>query len=163
MLLGLRPFRVGDYVEFASTVGTVDEIGVFVTRMHSPDNVGLIVPNSQVWGSAIRNYAQNDTRRIDLVFGISYDDNMDTAVRLVTELIEADERFLKDPAPLVAVAELADSSVSLYVRPWVKREDYFAASLDLTRKVKERFDADGISIPFPQREVHMVQAQPDAA
>jgi len=163
LLLVLRPFRVGDYVEFASTAGTVDEIGVFVTRMHSPDNVGLIVPNSQVWGSSIRNYNQYDTRRIDLVFGISYDDNMDTAVRLVTELIEADERFLKDPAPLVAVAELADNSVNLYVRPWVKREDYFAASLDLTRRVKERFDADGISIPFPQREVHMVQAQPDAA
>lgn len=163
LLLVLRPFRVGDYVEFASTAGTVDEIGVFVTRMHSPDNVGLIVPNSQVWGSSIRNYARYDTRRIDLVFGISYDDNMDTAIRLVTELIEADERFLKDPAPLVAVAELADNSVNLYVRPWVKREDYFAASLDLTRRVKERFDADGISIPFPQREVHMVQAHPEPA
>ncbi len=163
LLLVLRPFRIGDYVEFASTAGTVDEIGLFVTRMHSSDNVGLIITNSQVWGSAIKNYAQNDTRRIDLVFGISYGDNMDKAVRVVTDLIEADERFLKDPEPLIAVAELADSSVNIYARPWVRSEDFFTAKLDLTRKVKERFDAVGISIPFPQREVHMVRAKLEAA
>ena len=163
LLLVLRPFRVGDFVEFASTAGSVDEIGLFVTRMHTPDNVGLIVPNSQIWGSAIKNYAQNVTRRIDLVFGISYGDSMDKAVQLVTALIEADERFLKDPEPFVAVAELADNSVNIYARPWVKREDFFAAKLDLTRKVKERFDAENISIPFPQRQVHMVQMQTKAA
>lgn len=163
LLLVLRPFRVGDFVEFASTSGSVDEIGLFVTRMHTPDNVGLIVPNSQIWGSAIKNYAQNDTRRIDLTFGISYGDNMDKAVQLVTDLINADERFLKDPEPLVAVAELADSSVNIYARPWVRREDFFAAKLDLIRKVKERFDSEDISIPFPQHEVHMVQMQPKSA
>jgi len=163
LLLVLRPFRVGDYVEFASTSGSVDEIGLFVTRMHTPDNVGLIVPNAQIWGSAIKNYAQNDTRRIDLTFGIGYGDDMDKAVRLVTELIAADERFLKDPEPFVAVAELADSSVNIYVRPWAKREDQFAARLDLIKNVKERFDAENISIPFPQRQVHMVQMQTKAA
>jgi small conductance mechanosensitive channel len=163
LLLVLRPFRVGDYVEFASTGGSVDEIGLFVTRMHTPDNVGLIVPNSQIWGGAIRNYSQNDTRRVDLVFGISYGDNMDKAVQLVTELINADDRFLKDPEPLVAVAELADSSVNIYVRPWVRRTNYFAAKLDLTRKVKERFDSADITIPFPQQDVHMVQTQTKAA
>jgi small conductance mechanosensitive channel len=150
-------------VEFASTEGTVDEIGMFVTRMHTPDNVGLIVPNSHIWGSSIKNFAQNDTRRVDLIFAISYGDDMDKAVQLVTDLIDADERFLKDPAPLVAVAELADSSVNIYARPWVRRENFFAAKLDLTRKVKERFDNEGITIPFPQQEVHMVQVQPKAA
>ena len=163
LLLVLRPFRVGDFVEFASTSGSVDEIGLFVTRMHTADNVGLIVPNAQIWGSAIKNYAQNDTRRIDLTFGIGYGDDMDKAVRLVTELIAADERFLKNPEPFVAVAELADSSVNIYVRPWAKREDHFAAKLDLIKNVKERFDAENISIPFPQRQVHMVQMQPTAA
>jgi small conductance mechanosensitive channel len=163
LLLILRPFRVGDFVEFGSAAGSVDEIGLFVTRMHTPDNVGLIVPNAQIWGSAIKNFAQNDTRRIDLVFAIGYGDNMDKAVRLVSELIEADERFLKDPQPLVAVAELADSSVNIYARPWVKREDFFAAKLDLTRKVKESFDAEDISIPFPQQDVHLVRMRADAA
>lgn len=105
----LRPFRVGDFVEFASTAGSVDEIGLFVTHMHTPDNVGLIVPNSQIRGSAIKNFTQNDTRRIDLTFGIGYGDDMDKAVRLATELIAADERFLKDPEPFVAVAEHADA------------------------------------------------------
>ncbi len=163
LLLVLRPFRVGDYVEFASIGGTVDEIGLFVTRMHAPDNVGLIVPNSHIWGSAIRNYAQNETRRIDLTFSISYGDDMDEAVRLVRELIEADDRFLKEPEPLVAVAELADSSVNIYARPWVRRENFFAAKLDLTRKVKELFSSSGITIPFPQREVHNVQMQSKVA
>jgi len=163
LLLVLRPFRVGDFVEFASTSGSVDEIGLFVTRMHTPDNVGLIVPNAQIWGSSIKNYAQNNTRRIDLTFGIGYGDDMDKAVQLVTDLINADERFLKNPEPLVAVAELADSSVNIYARPWVRREDFFAAKLDLIRKVKERFDSEDITIPFPQHEVHMMQMQPKSA
>ncbi len=163
LLLVLRPFRIGDLVEFASCTGIVDEIGLFVTRLHAPDSIALIIPNSQVWGSVIRNYAQNDTRRIDLVFGISYSDNMEKAIRLINEVIEADDRFLKEPQPLVAVAELADSSVSLFVRPWVARDNFFAAKLDLTRKVKGRFDAEGISIPFPQQDVYMHQLDARAA
>lgn len=162
MLLVLRPFKVGDLVDFGVT-GTVDEIGIFVTRMHTLDNIAMTVPNSQIWGSAIKNFAHNPTRRIDMVFGIGYGDDMGKAVRLIHEVIAGDERFLKDPEPLVAVAELADSSVNIYARPWVNRADYFAVKLDFTRRVKERFDAEGISIPFPQRDVHLFQQQPKAA
>lgn len=163
MLLVLRPFRVGDFVEFGATLGTVDEIGLFVTTMHAPDNIAMIVPNSQVWGNTIRNYGLNDTRRVDMVFGISYSDDMDKAIGIIKALIEADQRCLKEPEPLVAVAELADSSVNIYARPWVNRADFFATKLDLTKKVKQRFDAEGISIPFPQQDVYMHQVQAKAA
>ncbi|HUU72144.1 MAG TPA: mechanosensitive ion channel domain-containing protein [Burkholderiales bacterium] len=163
MLLVLRPFRVGDVIEFGSTLGIVDEIGLFVTSMHRPDNIAMVVPNSQIWGNTIMNYGTNATRRIDLVFGISYSDDMEKATSIINGVIEADSRCLKDPAPLVAVAELADSSVNIYARPWVNSEDFFATKLDLTRKVKERFDAQGISIPFPQQDVHMHQVQAKAA
>ncbi|UCD67811.1 MAG: mechanosensitive ion channel [Betaproteobacteria bacterium] len=163
MLLVLRPIRVGDVVEVGAMLGTVDEIGLFVTSMNTPDNIAVVIPNSQIWGSAIKNFTQNDTRRVDMVFGISYSDDMEKAVAIVSSLIKSDERFLKDPEPLVAIAELADSSVNIYARPWVNRTDFFAAKLDLTRKVKERFDAEGVSIPFPQRDVHMHQMTPQAA
>lgn len=163
MLLVLRPFRVGDLVEFGSTLGTVDEIGLFVTSMRTPDNIGMVVPNSQVWGNSIRNYSANDTRRLDMTFSIDYSDDMDKATAIIKSLIEADERFLKEPEPLVAVAELADSAINLYVRPWVRRENVLAARLDLTKRVKERFDAEGISIPFPQQEVRMYQMPAKAA
>ncbi len=163
MLLVLRPFRVGDVIEFGSTLGVVDEIGLFVTSMHRPDNIAMVVPNSQIWGNTILNYGLNDTRRIDMIFGISYSDDMEKAVAIIKAVIEADERCLKEPAPLVAVAELADSSVNIYARPWVKREDFFATKLDLTRKIKERFDAEDISIPFPQQDVHMYQVPAKAA
>lgn len=162
MLLVLRPFKVGDLVDIGFT-GTVDEIGIFVTRMHTLDNIAMTVPNAQIWGSAIKNFAHNPTRRIDMVFGIGYGDDMGKAVRLIHEVIAGDERFLKDPEPLVAVAELGDSAVNIYARPWVNRADYFATKLDFTRKVKERFDAEGISIPFPQRDVHLFQQQATAA
>jgi small conductance mechanosensitive channel len=163
MLLVLRPFRVGDVIEFSGTLGIVDEIGLFVTKMHRPDNIAMMVPNSQIWGTAIMNYGANATRRIDMVFGISYSDDMEKATSIISKLIEADARCLKDPAPLVAVAELADSSVNIYARPWVNSEDFFNTKLDLTRKVKEHFDAEGISIPFPQQDVHMHQVQTKAA
>jgi small conductance mechanosensitive channel len=163
MLLILRPIRVGDFVDVGSTMGTVDEIGLFVTSMHTPDNIAMVIPNSQIWGTTIKNFTRNDTRRVDMVFGIGYSDDMDKAVHIINSLIAADERFLKDPEPLVAIAELADSSVNIYARPWVNRTDFFAAKLDLTRKVKESFDAQGISIPFPQRDLHLYQEPPKAA
>ncbi|UCH46620.1 MAG: mechanosensitive ion channel [Betaproteobacteria bacterium] len=163
MLLVLRPIRVGDVVEVGGMLGKVEEIGLFVTSMNTPDNIAMVIPNSQIWGSSIKNFTQNDTRRVDMVFGISYSDDMERAVTIVNSLIASDERFLKEPEPLVAIAELADSSVNIYARPWVNRADFFAAKLDLTRKVKERFDAEGISIPFPQQEVHMHQLGPKAA
>lgn len=163
MLLVLRPFRVGDVVEFGSTLGVVDEIGLFVTSMHTPDNIAMIVPNSQVWGNTIMNYGLRDTRRVDLVLGIGYADDMEKAVTIVKSVINEDGRILEDPEPLVAIAELADSSVNIYARPWVKREDFFTVKLDLTRRIKERFDAEGISIPFPQRDVHMYHVPAPAA
>ncbi len=163
MLLALRPIRVGDFVEVGSTLGAVSEIGLFVTSLNTPDNIAVVIPNSQIWGTAIKNYTRNDTRRVDMVFGISYSDDMEKAVAIVNALIEQDQRFLKEPAPLVAIAELADSSVNIYARPWVNRADFFAAKLDLTKKVKQRFDAEGISIPFPQRDVHVHQVALDAA
>jgi small conductance mechanosensitive channel len=162
MLLAMRPFKVGDHVDFG-TGGTIDEIGLFVTTMHTPDNIAMIVPNAKIWGNVIKNYGKNDTRRIDMVFGIGYGDDMDKAIRIIEEVIAAEPRFLKDPVPLVKVAELADSSVNIYARPWVNRGDFFAAKLDFTKKVKERFDAERISIPFPQRDVHLIQAQSKAA
>lgn len=163
MLLMLRPIRVGDVVEVGSMLGTVNEIGLFVTTMNTPDNIAVVIPNSQIWGTAIKNFTQNDTRRVDMVFSVGYSDDLDKAVTIVNELIAADARFLTDPEPLVAVAELADSSVNIYARPWVNRADFFAAKLDLTKRVKERFDAAGISIPFPQQEVHMHQVTQKAA
>jgi len=162
-LLILRPIRVGNFVDIGSTLGTFDEIGLFVTSMHTPDNIAMVIPNSQIWGTTIKNFTQNDTRRVDMVFGISYSDDMDKAIHIISSLIAADERFLKEPEPLVAVAELADSSVNIYARPWVNRTDFFAAKLDLTKKVKERFDAEGVSIPFPQRDVHIYKAAAEAA
>jgi small conductance mechanosensitive channel len=162
MLLAMRPFKIGDYVDFG-TGGTVDEIGLFVTTMHTPDNIAMVVPNSKIWGNVIKNYSMNDTRRIDMVFGIGYGDDMDKAIRIIEEIIAAEPRFLKDPAPLVKVAELADSSVNIYARPWVNRADFFAAKLDFTKAVKERFSAEGVSIPFPQRDVHLVEERRTAA
>jgi small conductance mechanosensitive channel len=162
MLLALRPFKVGDYVDFGDS-GVVDEIGLFVTRMHTVDNIAMTVPNSKIWGNVIRNYAVNETRRIDLVFGIGYGDDIDKAIGIIRDTIAGDPRLLKDPEPLVAVAELADSSVNLYARPWVARADFFAAKLDLMKKVKERFDAEGITIPFPQRDIHHYEMPRKAA
>ncbi len=158
MLLVFRPFKVGDFVDFG-TAGIVDEIDLFVTHMHTPDNIAMIVPNSKIWGNVIKNFAKNDDRRIELVFGIGYDDDMDKAVRVIKEIVAADSRCLKEPEPLVAIAELGDSSVNIFARPWVKRTDFLATKLDLTRKVKERFDAEGITIPYPQRDVHLFEAK----
>lgn len=163
VLLSLRPFKVGDFIECGSLMGIVDEIGLFVTRMHTVDNIAMSVPNSQLWGSEIKNYTTNDTRRMDMVFSISYSDDMDKAMQIVKQVIEEDDRFLKDPEPLVAVAELGDSSVNIFARPWVKRTDFWFAKLDFTKKVKQRFDAAGITIPFPQRDVHLFQESRPAA
>lgn len=157
MLLAFRPFKVGDAVDFG-TLGIVDEIGLFLTRMHTPDNIAMWVPNSKIWGNVILNFAENDTRRVDLVFGISYGDDINKAIQIIQEAIKAEPRFLKDPAPLVAVGELSDSSVNLFARPWVKRTEFLDAKLAFTKAVKERFDAEGITIPFPQRSVHVISS-----
>lgn len=155
MLLIFRPFRTGDFVEVGSTTGTVQVIGVFSSILHTLDNVRVIVPNSAVYGQTIKNYSFNDQRRIDLVIGVSYDDNLNTVVGTIEKVLKSDSRVLDDPGPFIGVIELADSSVNLAVRPWVKREDFWQTKCDLTRKLKESLEEAGCSIPFPQRDVHM--------
>jgi small conductance mechanosensitive channel len=157
MLLTLRPFRIGDFIIAGGTSGVVDEISLFTTQLHTPDNVFVMVPNSSVWGSEIKNFSRNDTRRNDMVFGIGYSDDIDKAMTVLKRILEDDERVLKDPAPMIAVSELGDSSVDFVVRPWCKKEDYWALRFDIIKKVKQTFDKEGISIPFPQRDVHLFQ------
>ncbi|MEO1481724.1 MAG: mechanosensitive ion channel domain-containing protein [Myxococcota bacterium] len=157
LILFFRPFKVGDYVEAGGTAGTVKEIAIFSTTFNTPDNKKIIVPNASVTGGNITNYSAMDTRRIDFVFGIGYSDDLKKAKNLLVEIVSADERVLKDPAPVVAVSELADSSVNFVVRPWVKTADYWDVYFAITEEVKLRFDAEGISIPFPQTDVHLHQ------
>ena len=155
MIIIFRPFKIGDYIEAGGTAGVVDEIGLFATLMHSPDNKRVIVPNASILGGNITNVSALPTRRVDLVFGIGYDDNIGQARDIIQAVIGADERILKDPEPSIAVGELGDSSVNINVRPWVNAGDYWPVRADLLETVKVRFDEAGISIPFPQRDVHM--------
>lgn len=155
MLLILRPFKVGDAVSIGGTMGIVDEITFFTTEMHSFDNIGISMPNSRVWGNEIQNLNRFPTRRVDMEFGIGYGDNMDKAMKIIKEILDADERVLKEPEPLIAIGNLGDSSVDIRVRPWAERSNVWPLRYDITKKVKERFDEEGISIPFPQRDVHM--------
>ncbi len=163
MLIIFRPFKRGDYVEAGGVSGVVEEVAIFNTVMKTPDNRKVIVPNGDIVGGAITNYSAHDTRRIDLVFGIGYDDDIRKAKATLERLVGEDERILKDPAPTVAVSELADSSVNFVCRPWVKTADYWDVRGDLMEKVKLTFDAEGISIPFPQQDVHMHTVNAPAA
>lgn len=155
LIIIFKPFKIGDFVEMAGTAGVIENIMIFTTEMKTGDNKKVIVPNSSVLGGIITNYSANDTRRVDLVMGIGYNDDIDKAKGVLAELINADERVLKDPAPLIAVSELADSSVNFVVRPWVKSADYWGVYFDLTEAVKKRFDQEGISIPYPQQDIHL--------
>jgi small conductance mechanosensitive channel len=156
MLLLFRPFKVGDYVDVAGVAGTVKNIAVFTTTLATPDNVRIEVPNSKIYGGIIKNYAGYDTRRVDLTVGISYNDDMAKAIEVIRGVVAAEARVLAEPAPTIAVAELADSSVNLVVRPWVDRGDYWAVRFDLIQGIKNALDAAGIEIPFPQRTVTMI-------
>lgn len=158
MLLTFRPFKVGDFVELGGVKGSVKEIGIFNCVLAAPDNVQIRVPNSGVFGETITNYSAHDTRRIDLVVGVGYDDDLGVAVRTCMDVINADPRVLADPAPLVAVDEMGDSAVNLVVRPWAKTDEYWAVRRDLVRALKENLEAAGCSIPYPQRDVHLFQA-----
>jgi small conductance mechanosensitive channel len=155
MLLVFRPFKIGDYVEISGQSGTVQAINLFVTELATPDNKQIIVPNSNIWGQAVVNYSYHATRRLDLAIGISYGDDIDHAIRVVNEILDAESRALKDPEPLIAVANLGDSSVDLTIRIWVNAADYWNLKFDLTKRLKQAFDAKGIGIPFPQMDVHV--------
>jgi small conductance mechanosensitive channel len=157
LMIIFRPFKVGDFIEGAGVAGTVEEIQIFTTQLKTPDNKTIIVPNSKISGDNIVNYTAKGTRRVDMVVGIGYESDIDKAREILEELVTSDERVLKDPAHKIGVVELADSSVNFVVRPWVNLADYWDVWFDLTEKVKKRFDEAGISIPFPQRDIHVYE------
>jgi len=157
LMIIFKPFKIGDYIEGAGTAGTVEKIEIFTTQLKSPDNRTIIVPNGKMTSDNIVNYSAKGTRRVELVFGIGYGDDIDQARRIIKEIVDQDGRVLKDPAPQIVVAELADSSVNFKVRAWTSSDDYWSFFFDTTEKVKKQFDAQGISIPFPQRDVHIYE------
>ena len=163
LIILFRPFRIGDYIMAGGVAGSVQEITILTTVLHSPDNMKIIVPNSAIMGGTITNVTANDTRRCDMVFGVGYADDLPKVQQVLEELVDADGRCLKDPAPAINVASLGDSSVNFNVRPWVKKEDYWDVFFDMHKNVKMRFDREGISIPFPQRDLHLYQEAPRAS
>jgi small conductance mechanosensitive channel len=159
MLIMFRPFKAGDFVEAGSATGVVEKISIFSTLMRTPDNKEVIVPNGNIYGSNIINYSARPTRRVDMVFGIGYDSDLKQAKQILHDLISKDERVLAEPEPVIAVSELADSSVNFVVRPWVNSADYWGLYWDMQENVKLAFDEAGISIPFPQMDVHIAKSE----
>ena len=157
LLILFKPFKVGDVIKAGGEAGVVVEVGILTTELKTPDNVKIIMPNSSIMGGSITNMSAHPTRRVDMVVGVGYGDDLNKAKQIMEDLLAADERVLKDPAPTVAVSNLGDSSVDFVVRPWVNSADYWAVKFDFTQAVKEKFDAEGVSIPFPQRDVHLFQ------
>ena len=158
MLIIFRPFSDGDFIEAAGVTGVVEQIGIFSITMRTGDNREIIIPNGAVFGGTITNNSRRDTRRVDMVFGIGYDDDLLQAKEIINRILSEDERILADPAPTVAVGELADSSVNFNVRPWCKTADYWGVYGDVHEKIKLTFDAEGISIPYPQMDIHQHKA-----
>ena len=158
LIIILRPIKVGEFVEIAGESGSVQSIRIFTTELRTGDNKCVIIPNQRVLNSNIINYSSTGRRRIDMVFGIGYNDDIDHARKVISDIINADKRILSDPEPQIAVSELADSSVNFVVRPWVKTADYWGVRFDLIESIKKRFDEEKISIPFPQQEINIIQA-----
>ena len=158
LILIFRPFKVGDFIEVAGISGVVQKIQIFTTELHSPDNKKIIVPNGGVISGNITNYSANETRRVDMVFGIGYSDDIDAAKAVLQSVVASEPRVLGVPAPTIAVVELADSSVNLVCRPWVNTADYWDVYFNITEAAKKALDAQGISIPFPQRDIHIHNA-----
>jgi small conductance mechanosensitive channel len=157
LLLVLRPFRVGHFIEGAGISGTVEEVHIFNTRLRTPDNKSIVIPNSQLTGGTITNFSAKSERRVDLTFGVGYSDDIDRVKAVIADVLAGDTRILAEPAPVIGLMSLGDSSVNFVVRPWVKSEDYWSVWFDLNERMKKRFDAEGISIPFPQRDVHIIE------
>ena len=155
LIVLFRPYKVGDWIEGGGVSGAVEEVQILTTVLKTGDNKRVIIPNSQIMGTTITNYSANETRRVDLVVGVSYSDDLDKVRKELEGLVAADERILKDPAVTIAVSELADSSVNFVLRPWVKTADYWGVYFGLTEAIKKRFDEVGISIPFPQQDVYI--------
>ena len=161
LIVLFRPYKVGDWIEAAGISGSVEQVQILTTILKTGDNKQIIVPNSQIMDSIITNYSANDTRRVDMVVGVSYGDDLDKVRKTLEDLIAAEDRILPEPAPTIAVSALADSSVNFVVRPWVKSADYWGVMFDMTEAIKKRFDKEGISFPFPQQDVHLYNQKPD--
>ena len=157
LMIIFKPFKVGDFIEGGGTAGVVEEIQIFTTELKTPDNKQVIVPNAQMTSGNIVNYSAKGTRRVDLVAGIGYGDDIDKARGVLQSILDAEDRILKDPEPTIAVSELGDSSVNFVVRPWTTVDDYWGVYFSLTEAIKKQFDSNGISIPFPQRDVHVYE------
>lgn len=157
LLILFKPFKVGNFVKAGGEAGVIVEVGIFTTEMKTPDNVQIIIPNATIMGSAITNVSAHPTRRIDMTLGVGYGDDLNKAKQIMEDLLSTDERVLKDPVVTIAVANLGDSSVEFVIRPWVNSADYWAVKSDFIKAVKEKFDAEGISIPYPQSDVHLFQ------
>ncbi len=155
LMIIFKPFKVGDYIEGGGVSGTVEEIGIFTTELKSPDNRKIIVPNGKMTSDNIVNYTARDIRRVDMVAGVSYKDDLDKVKSILKEILTSDERILQDPAPVIGLLELGESSVNFAVRPWVKTSDYWDVFFATQESIKKRFDAEGISIPFPQQDIHI--------
>ncbi len=162
LILVLRPFKIGDFISAAGVMGTVQDIQLFSKILSTPDNVQVLVPNSRIYGDIITNFSVKDTRRMDLPVGISYEASIQRAMEVLQDVVAGDERALKDPAPQFLVSELGDSSVNLTVRLWAESGSFWPLKFDLTRKIKEAFDENGIEIPFPQRVVHLRPMEEEA-
>jgi len=161
LIVLFRPYKVGNFIEGAGIAGVVEQVQILTTILKTGDNKQIIVPNSQIMNSIITNYSANDTRRVDMVVGVSYDDDLDKVRKTVEDLVAAEDRILDEPACTIAVSALADSSVNFVVRPWVKSSDYWGVMFDLTEAIKKRFDREGISFPFPQQDVHLYNVSKD--
>ncbi len=157
LMLIFKPFKCGDFIEGGGITGIVEGINIFTTEMKTPDNKKIIVPNAKVMEGNIINYSAKDTRRVDMSVGVSYNDDLDKVKRVLEDILASDDRVLDDPAPTIGVAELGDSSINFVVRPWVKSSDYWDVMFNTQKTIKQKFDAEGISIPFPQQDVHLVK------
>ena len=157
LMIIFKPFKVGDFIEGGGVAGIVEHIEIFTTQLKTPDNKTIIVPNAKMTGDNITNFNVKGTRRVDFLFGIGYGDDIDKARRIIKEIIDQDERVMKEPEPVIVVSELADSSVNLTVRAWTSAADYWSFYFDTIENVKKQFDEQGVSIPFPQRDVHIYE------
>ncbi len=155
MLIIFRPFKPGDFVEAAGVAGVIESVQIFNTIVRTGDNREIIIPNSQIYGNTITNYSARDTRRVDMVIGISYDDDIKKAKTILTEIVTANSRVLPEPAPAIAFGELGASSLDINVRPWVATADYWSVRSEILETIKERFDQEGISIPYPHQDVYL--------
>jgi small conductance mechanosensitive channel len=157
MIAITKPFKKGDYVTANGESGTIRNVGISITEIDTIDNKRVIIPNKLVWGGNVTNYTHHKTRRVDMEVGVGYNDDLDKVIKSTMQLIKSDKRVLTDPEPQVAVKEMADSAVILTIRPWVKTEDYWDFFFDFQKAIKQKYDKEGISIPFPQRDVHLFQ------